>query len=125
MKIANRELLLVGIRLIGLWLLCHAVINLAQSAISGGTMHQALRRAEARAPWQAPEGIPEELATEMAEKWEMDDSIQKFSYEMQMMQAWAKTPWELIMILIALYMCRSGGLIIRFLGAEEKGKPNQ
>jgi len=124
MKIENGDLLLIGIKLIGLWLLCHAVINLAQSAITGGTMYQAHRRAEARAPWQAPDGISEELATEMSEKWKMDDSMNKFTYRIQMMQAWSKMPWELIMALIGLYMCRSGGAILKFLDGEGKN-PNQ
>lgn len=125
MKIANRDMMLVGIKLIGLWVLFHAVINLAQSAITGTTMHRAHNLAEARAPWQAPEGISEELAAEMTEKWKMDDSMNKFTYQIQAMRAWANIPWQLIMALIGLYMCRFGALVLQFLGAENEENPNQ
>ena len=124
MKIANRDMMLVGIKLIGLWLLFHAVINLAQSAITGTTMHHAYKLAEARAPRQAPEGISEKLATEMTEKWKMDDSMNKFTYQIQMMQAWSRVPWELVLALIGLYMCRSGGLVLKLLNGKSTENPN-
>ncbi len=124
MKKANRDLLLVGIKLIGLWLLFHAVIDLAQSAFTGGVLYHTNRRAALQAPWQPPEGISAELADELRETSRMEHSMRMFSNQVRMMQAWWEAPWHLVMALIGLYMCRSGSLVLRFLGVDNEENPN-
>ncbi len=120
MKQDSRDLTLVGIKLIGLWVLFHALIGVVQHTITGTVMHQAYSNAESRDALQSSDGVAEETVEKLVAGRRVDSSMQAFSYQLQRNQAWSKLPWEVVMALVGLYMCRSGTLVLNFLAGKEK-----
>jgi len=68
MTTANRDLAIVGIKLIGLWILFNAVLAFGKNAMTGLSMRHASTAIDRQAPWKAPEGIAANTAQEMTEK---------------------------------------------------------
>jgi hypothetical protein len=121
MKTADRGLTLVGIKLMGLALLCYAVVSFGQATITGVTFYIEYKIAQEKSPWQAPSDIREDLKKELTERSRMEDSVQRLTYQMQVYQSLSRLPWLLFVALVGLYMCRGGGIVLNFL----TGKNNQ
>ena len=133
MKTADRGLVLVGIKLMGLVLLCYAVVSFGQAAIIGVTSYRAYKIAEQKSPWQTPPDIREDVnTTELMERSQMkgetkelmvcsqmEDAMKEFTYQLQAYKSLFRLPWLLLVGLVGLYMCRNGGIVLVFLTGKD------
>ena len=112
----QREFVQGGLKLIGFWLLATGVVNLASSISVGTSVFVVLRNNPSTSHIGifstgfrgGPETTPEQITEQsrLAVQWS---------------QAQTQFLWALLQALFALYLCRRGGAVVRFLiGKEEE-----
>ena len=137
---ADRKLLLVGIRLLGLILVAHAVVKFACSSYSAGVKFYMLSKVEQSAdahrrnseksitPAQntqdAKQRELEAQLREMENKRRIEQEYQAVMFRTSFYSDLCNAGMALLAFAIGLYMCRRGELLLRFLKATEVEEPS-
>ncbi len=97
---ADRRLTLVGLRIVGLWLVVHAILTFASGLITGGAgLYGFSQMAAKEATFQADSTPDEAKARELDSEFRMRRIFRRETYRHQAMQGISKAIWAVLCIL--------------------------